>query len=53
MGSVWIPYNGSSTASGFVSKQLQNPDLINIEPLPGYCGHDNTWPARFLDKSWW
>ena len=27
MGSVWIPYNGSSTASGFVSKQLQNPDL--------------------------
>lgn len=27
MGSVWIPYNGTSTASGFVSKQLYNPDL--------------------------
>lgn len=27
MGSVWIPYNGTSTVSGFVSKQLYNPDL--------------------------
>ena len=27
MGSVWIPYNGQSTVSGFVSKQLYNPDL--------------------------
>ena len=27
MGSVWIPYNGNSTASGFVSKQLYNPNL--------------------------
>ncbi len=27
IGSVWIPYNGTGTASGFVSKQLYNPDL--------------------------
>lgn len=27
MGSVWIPDNGTSTVSGFVSKQLYNPDL--------------------------
>ena len=27
MGSVWIPYNGTSTVPGFVSKQLYNPDL--------------------------
>ena len=27
MESVWIPYNGTSTVSGFVSKQLYNPDL--------------------------
>lgn len=27
IGSVWIPYNGAGTASGYVNKQLNNPDL--------------------------
>ncbi|MBM6735190.1 TonB-dependent receptor [Mediterranea massiliensis] len=55
MGSVWIPYNGTSTISGFVSKQLYNPDLQWETNVTSNIGLDlGFWNQRIqLSVDWY